>query len=116
VQALEALGAEVLIISAESARANTASGAQSLKRFGKIHGVIHAAGVAGAGMIQLKTPSNVLLPKLMGTLVLNNVLKDINLDFLVLSSSLSSVLGGFGQVDYAPPMPFWMSLLIVILP
>jgi len=30
--------------------------AQSLKRFGKIHGVIHAAGVAGAGMIQLKTP------------------------------------------------------------
>jgi len=33
----------------------------------------------------------------MGTLVLNDVLKDINLDFLV----LSSVLGGFGQVDYA---------------
>jgi len=55
--------------------------AQSLKRFGKIHGVIHAAGVALA--FQLKTPEiakSVFCPKLMGTLVLNDVLKDINLD------------------------------------
>jgi len=57
VQALEALGAEVLIISADVANhaQMQAAIAQSLKRFGKIHGVIHA-GVAGAGMIQLKTP------------------------------------------------------------
>jgi len=36
----------------------------------------------------------------MGTLVLNDVL-GYKFDFLVLSSSLSSVLGGFGQVDCA---------------
>jgi NAD(P)-dependent dehydrogenase (short-subunit alcohol dehydrogenase family)/acyl carrier protein len=111
VQALEALGAEVLIISADVANhaQMQAAIAQSLKRFGKIHGVIHAAGVAGAGMIQLKTPEiakSVFAPKLMGTLVLNDVLKDINLDFLVLSSSLSSVLGGFGQVDYCAANAF----------
>lgn len=111
VQALEALGAEVLVVSADVANhaQMQAAIAQSLKRFGKIHGVIHAAGVAGAGMIQLKTPEiakSVFAPKLMGTLVLNDVLKDINLDFLVLSSSLSSVLGGFGQVDYCAANAF----------
>jgi len=43
-QALEALGAEVLIISADVANhaQMQAAIAQSLKRFGKIHGVIHA--------------------------------------------------------------------------
>ena len=83
--------------------------AQSLKRFGEIHGVIHAAGVAGAGMIQLKTPEiaeSVFAPKVKGTLVLNDVLKDVKLDFLAFCSSLSSILGGFGQVDYCAANAF----------
>jgi len=61
-------GAEVLIISADVANhaQMQAAIAQSLKRFGKIHGVIHAAGVAGAGMIQLKTPEIAVAPQTYG--------------------------------------------------
>jgi acyl transferase domain-containing protein/acyl carrier protein len=111
VQALEALGSEVLVISADVAHREQMQGAiaQGLERFGKLNGVIHTAGVAGSGMIQLKTPEiakSVFDPKVMGTLVLNDVLKDVNLDFLVLCSSLSSIVGGFGQVDYCAANAF----------
>lgn len=110
-QQLEALGAEVLVLTADVAntRQMHSAIAQSLERFGEIHGVIHAAGVAGAGMIQLKTPEiaeSVFAPKVKGTLVLNDVLKNLKLDFLALCSSLSSILGGFGQVDYCAANAF----------
>lgn len=110
-QQLEALGSEVLVLTADVANTGQMQSAiaQSLERFGEIHGVIHAAGVAGAGMIQLKTPEiaeSVFAPKVKGTLVLNDVLKDVKLDFLVLCSSLSSILGGFGQVDYCAANAF----------
>ncbi|AFZ36199.1 6-deoxyerythronolide-B synthase [Stanieria cyanosphaera PCC 7437] len=103
---LEALGAEVLTLTADICdRAQMQNAiAVALKRFGKINGVIHAAGVAGGGIIQLKTPEiaeSVFAPKVTGTLVLNQVLAGIDLDFLVLCSSLSSVVGGFGQADYS---------------
>jgi acyl carrier protein len=54
-------------------------------------------------MIQLKTPeraASVLASKLKGVQVLDRLFNGSNLDFLVLCSSLSSVLGGIGQVDY----------------
>ncbi len=111
IKQLEALGAEVLVLAADVTNEEQMQSAiaQSLERFGTIHGVIHAAGVAGAGMIQLKTPEiaeRVFAPKIQGTLTLNNVLKNINLDFLVLCSSLSSIQGGFGQVDYCAANTF----------
>jgi acyl transferase domain-containing protein/acyl carrier protein len=110
-QELEAFGAEVLVFAADVANHEQMQNAiaQSLEHFGEIHGVIHAAGVAGGGMIQLKTPEiveSVFAPKVMGTLVLNEVLKDVNLDFVVLCSSLSSIQGGFGQVDYSAANAF----------
>ncbi|WP_017653094.1 type I polyketide synthase [Fortiea contorta] len=111
VKQLEALGAEVLVLTADVTNYEQMESAiaQSLQRFGTIHGVIHAAGIAGAGMIQLKTPEiakKVFAPKIQGTIVLNNVLKNINLDFLVLCSSLSSIQGGLGQVDYCAANTF----------
>ena len=85
-----------------------------------LHGVIHTAGIAGGGVIQLKTPeiaASVLAPKVKGTLVLEHVLQGIQLDFLVLSSSISSILGEFGQVDYcAANTTFSMLLLTTIKP
>ncbi len=71
--------------------------------------MIHAAGIAGGGIIQLKTPemaSRVFAPKLRGALVLDAIFKDVKLDFLVLCSSLSSILGGAGQVDYCAANAF----------
>jgi acyl transferase domain-containing protein/acyl carrier protein len=105
IKELEALGAEVLPVTADICDRTQMEQAiaLSLERFGTINGVIHAAGVAGGGIIQLKTPEmaeKVFAPKVTGTLILNEVLQAIDLDFLVLCSSLSSIVGGFGQADY----------------
>ncbi|GJD16866.1 beta-ketoacyl synthase [Rivularia sp. IAM M-261] len=111
VQVLEALGAEVLVISADVANYEQMQSVitQSIEKFGQINGVIHAAGIAGGGVIQLKTQdiaSKVLAPKTRGTIVLDQVFQNINLDFLVLCSSTSSILGEFGQVDYCAANAF----------
>ncbi len=105
VRLLEQLGAEVLVISADVIHLEQIQAVISEidKRFGALNGVIHAAGMAGGGTIQLKATEaaeSVLAPKVKGTLVLEAALKDIQLDFLILCSSLYSILGGPGQVDY----------------
>jgi NAD(P)-dependent dehydrogenase (short-subunit alcohol dehydrogenase family) len=105
VEALEAAGAEVVVGAADvvDEAAMRAVVEDACARFGRIDGVIHAAGVAGGGMIQLKTPAiadAVLAPKVTGTRVLERVLAGRPLDFFMLCSSLTGVLGGVGQVDY----------------
>ena len=77
--------------------------AEIFQRFGAINGVVHAAGVEAGGLIQLRTPkqaASVLAPKVQGLRALEFALKDVELDFFLLCSSLSSVLGSVGQVDY----------------
>ena len=111
VQTIEALGAETLIISVDVTNLKQMQAAitDSLERFGPIHGVIHTAGVPGGGVIQLKTRKTVesiMTPKLKGTLVLDKLFEKIQLDFLVLCSSLTSIMGGFGQVDYCAANAF----------
>jgi acyl carrier protein len=105
IQDLEARGAEVLYLAADVARRETMGAvvARARERFGPIQGAIHSAGVAGGGIIQLKEPevaARVMAPKLQGTLVLDAVLRDEPLDFLLLCSSTAALLGGFGQIDY----------------
>ena len=104
-QALEDLGAEVMVASADVADEEKMGEiiAETRHRFGAIHGVIHAAGIAGGGIIQVKVPeaaAAVLAPKVKGTLVLDALLSEDKLDFVLLCSGLSSVLGAPGQVDY----------------
>jgi non-ribosomal peptide synthase protein (TIGR01720 family) len=104
-QACEALGAEVLVASADVAdeRQLRAVVERVAAQFGVINGVIHAAGVAGGGVIQLKQPAvaaQVLAPKFHGTWALDAVFAETPLDFLMLCSSTIAVIGGFGQVDY----------------
>jgi acyl transferase domain-containing protein/acyl carrier protein len=105
VRELEALGAEVLVGEADvtdEARMRAVVDA-AYSRFGRIDGVVHAAGVAGAGMIQLKTreaAAAVLAPKIAGTRVLARIFRDRPLDFLALCSSTTAVLGPVGQIDY----------------
>lgn len=106
VRRLEALGAEVLVLSADAGDALEMKRAieTAERRFGSIHGVIHAAGVLGDGALQEKTledVNRVLRPKVAGALVLDELFRDRKLDFLVLFSSLSSLKPGFGQVAYA---------------
>ncbi|HZD93585.1 MAG TPA: condensation domain-containing protein, partial [Candidatus Sulfotelmatobacter sp.] len=76
--------------------------AQTIEKFGVIHGVIHAAGTPGGGIIQFKTPpelETVLAPKVKGTRVLEHIFKKLDLDFFIACSSVSSVQGEFAQVD-----------------
>lgn len=104
-QSCEALGAEVLVASADVADEQQLRAVVERARahFGPIDGVIHAAGVAGGGVIQLKQPAvaaQVLAPKFQATWALDAVFAGTRLDFLVLCSSTIAIIGGFGQVDY----------------
>ena len=104
-QQLESLGAEVLVLTADvGSRDQMRQAVEEAKhRFGRINGLIHAAGVPGGGMIQLKTAEKaaaILAPKVQGTRVLGHLFKNVGLDFMLLCSSRSALLGGFGQVDY----------------
>ena len=111
IKALEAAGAQVMVGTAdvtdiESMR-SVIEGAQ--QRFGRIDGVLHAAGVTNDELIQMKrqaTVEDTFAPKIHGTLVLERVLSDISYDFLVLFSSTSTVIAPPGQVDYVAANAF----------
>jgi aryl carrier-like protein len=102
---LEELGARVLILKADTL--NLTQMQEVIKKthrcFGPVNGIIYAAGIAGGGMIQLKTRENadsVLAPKVKGIKILETSTREEKLDFLVLCSSLASIWGGVGRVDY----------------
>lgn len=108
---LESKGNEVLVCSANVADYDQMEKVigLSLEKFGKIQGVIHAAGIAGGGVIALKKQDmieQVLNPKVKGVLVLDQLLQQAPLDFFVLCSSLSSFQGTIGQVDYVAANAF----------
>jgi NAD(P)-dependent dehydrogenase (short-subunit alcohol dehydrogenase family)/acyl carrier protein len=112
IERLKELGSEVLTIAADVADEDAMQAAiqRTIATFGLIHGVIHAAAVPPSGLIQMKTPEKataVLSPKVQGLLTLERVLRDQELDFLVLFSSMSSFTGGGpGQVDYCAANAF----------
>jgi acyl transferase domain-containing protein/acyl carrier protein len=111
VQSLEALGSDVLIETGDVAdpSAMTALVSRVHRHFGRINGVIHAAGVPGEGLIQRKTSAKaaeVLRPKVQGTLALEQALQDESLDFWALFSSSNAVIGGLGEVDYCSANAF----------
>ncbi|UII31929.1 SDR family NAD(P)-dependent oxidoreductase [Fulvivirga ulvae] len=67
-------------------------------------GIIHCAGMTADNFIIKKSGkefSKVLAPKVAGTFNLDEASKDLDLDFIVLFSSVASLLGNVGQADYA---------------
>jgi amino acid adenylation domain-containing protein len=108
---LEEAGNAPLVCKADVGEESEVRGAveQAMAQFGAIHGIIHAAGVAGGGLIQFKTTSAiqaVLRPKIEGTLILERIFQDFDLDFFVACSSVASVQGAFGQIDYCAANAF----------
>jgi acyl transferase domain-containing protein/acyl carrier protein len=111
VREIEEAGAEVLVISADVTSREQAESAvrTTLGRFGAIDGVLHLAGVPGGGLVQMKSmgaSAPVLAPKVQGTLALCEALKLARPEFLVLFSSITSITGGLGQVDYCAANAF----------
>jgi acyl transferase domain-containing protein len=121
VRDLESRGADVLPIAADiSDRRQMAAAIDRVDaELGAIDGVIYAAGVAGAGAIQgrrhdsgpsvLAAVQNIrpgdadhqFRPKMRGLFVLEEVLGARTLDFCLVVSSLSCVLGGQGYATYS---------------
>jgi len=106
---IEALGAEVLVATADvSSRDDTERVLAAIdERFGALDGVIHGAGRVGIetfGEIRETTEADSELQfvaKVRGLLVLDEVLAGRRLDFCLLMSSLSAVLGGLGFAAYS---------------
>ena len=103
--ALESAGANVLVAnvditsSAEMCRAV----ADAVRHFGKLNGVIYGTEVSGKAAF--KTIREIcegdyrkqFETKALGLLALKDALPDVEMDFVILSSSLSSVMGGLGS-------------------
>nr|QUJ23689.1 PKS [Streptomyces sp.] len=103
---IESVGGEVLYRQADVAdpHAMREAVAAARERFGPLHGVVHAAGVAERGSLlsaDVRSFQDVLSPKVDGTRVLDDVLAAEPLDFLCHFSSASAVLGDFGGCAYS---------------
>ena len=103
---IETLGGEVEVMVAEASDrdAMRAVLAATRERFGGIHGVIHAAGIVRAGLMQTKSRNlaeSVMSPKVAGTWILHDLFENAGLDFLVLFSSVTAVTTPFAESDYS---------------
>ncbi|MCK9494483.1 MAG: SDR family NAD(P)-dependent oxidoreductase [Dehalococcoidia bacterium] len=111
VRELEALGAQVLPLSADVSDLEEmrAAVARVTSYFGHIDGVIHAAGVLDDGLIATKERARaraVIAPKAHGAIVLSELLQRRPPAFTVFCSSTSALLGVPGQVDYVAANAF----------
>jgi NAD(P)-dependent dehydrogenase (short-subunit alcohol dehydrogenase family) len=82
-------------------------------RFGRIDGVVHAAGVIDDRRIRDKTSAsfaNVFRTKVTSALVLARKLRPETLKFMVFFSSVSGRFGNAGQVDYSAANEFLSKL------
>ncbi len=105
-KALQAAGGEIVYFRADIARRDQVAKliAAVTKRFGRLDGVIHAAGVLRDAFAIKKTAEQMeqtLAPKVFGTVYLDEETKRLPLDFFAAFSSISAIFGNPGQCDYA---------------
>ena len=108
---IRAVAGGVLVAQGDVTNLDQMRGVVSLarQRYGRIDGVFHAAGILEDGPLMLKnaeSAARVLDPKVRGTLVLEEALRDAPLSCFVLFSSISSIFPPAGQVDYAAANAF----------
>ncbi|MDD9938436.1 MAG: SDR family NAD(P)-dependent oxidoreductase [Myxococcales bacterium] len=111
IRAIEEAGGEVLTAAADVTNLEQMRDVlqRARDRFGSVHGVFHTAGVVRDELIQLKLESDVedvFAPKVHGTLVLDALFEDSDLELMVLFSSTSAITGPTGQVDYVAANAF----------
>ncbi|UHA75790.1 amino acid adenylation domain-containing protein [Paenibacillus sp. 481] len=109
IRELESYGAQVLTLSADVADAAQMEAviAEAESTFGPLNGVIYAAGVTGDLAFRMLEETDQQLceqhfrSKMHGLYVLEQVLDGKELDFCLLTSSLSPILGGLGFFIYS---------------
>ena len=99
-------GMEVIYISADVTDPESIKNAiAKIKNiYGEINDVIHAAGMYNDQLLMQKDFAQFekfLTPKIKGSIILDRELAKENLDAFIMFSSLSAVLGDFGQCDYS---------------
>ncbi|TXI33907.1 MAG: SDR family NAD(P)-dependent oxidoreductase, partial [Candidatus Moraniibacteriota bacterium] len=75
-----------------------------VSEFGRLDGIVHGAGMVSDNYMLKKDAEEferVLLPKVLGTVHLDEASAGVGLDWFVLFSSVVSVFGNGGQADYA---------------
>jgi acyl transferase domain-containing protein/acyl carrier protein len=108
-QRIEEAGGEVLLIRADAGDREQMRLAieKAYEQFGEIHGVIHGAGnVSAEAAVPVSALDHAAMeshfrPKAAGLYILEEALRGVPLDWVLLLSSLSSVLGGLGFAAYA---------------
>ncbi len=108
-QNIKASGAQVLTITCDLTDGQAVEQAiiTAEQHFGPLNGIIHAAGLVGEQAFKpiLEITRDDLLqqlqPKLVGALNLRRATYKKPLDFVLLQSSISAVLGGYGFAAYA---------------
>ncbi|WP_113049889.1 SDR family NAD(P)-dependent oxidoreductase [Paenibacillus polymyxa] len=108
---LESLGARVVYKQGDITDRNTVTSLlESIqKEFGRVHGIIHCAGIIHDNFILKKSREEfieVLGPKVQGLVHLDEASSGQDLDFFVLFSSISGSMGNPGQADYATANAF----------
>ena len=108
---VRAAGGEVLYLEADGSDvAGMSRVVRSIKtRFGSIQGTIHSAIVLEDRSVERMDESaleRALKPKVQGSVVLEKVLRDEPLEFMLFFSSLQSFTGNVGQSNYAAACAF----------
>ncbi|MCP4695670.1 MAG: SDR family NAD(P)-dependent oxidoreductase, partial [Gammaproteobacteria bacterium] len=103
---LKQAGAEVFYAASDICKAEDIQKLMTAikEQFGQLQGVLHCAGLIRDALIVNKTAEqmlDVIGPKVMGAVLLDEATKEEPLDFFVLFSSLAGVIGNPGQADYA---------------
>ncbi|MDH6118950.1 phthiocerol/phenolphthiocerol synthesis type-I polyketide synthase E [Kitasatospora sp. GAS204A] len=106
---LEGAGAQVMTVTADisSPEALAAAVAQVEDRFGPLTGVVHSAGMVNEGasvpmhLVDREACERHFAAKVRGLRVLADCLDGKPLDFVLVNSSIASVLGGIGYYPYA---------------
>ncbi|MBP1177198.1 polyketide synthase PksN [Paenibacillus sp. PvR133] len=111
IEKMEALGARIIYrqVDVTQEQAVTDLIQEIQEEFGNINGIIHSAGVIRDNRILQKNSEEmleVLAPKVIGTVNLDQASKNLPLDFFVLFSSVAGGLGNQGQADYSAANAF----------
>ncbi len=114
IKSLEEMGALVVVETADAGDVESMKRIveETEKRFGALNGVIHGAGIVGGSTFRplqqlgQEAANEQFHPKVAGLLALEKALAGRKLDFCCLTSSLSSVLGGFAYSAYSAANSF----------
>lgn len=104
-QEIEQYGGKVMVFNADISDETCMQTciAAVIKEFGEINGLIHTATLPDGSLLAVRekqSSENIFQSKLYGTIILDRLLANTSLDFVIYYSALASLVGGFGQVAY----------------